>query len=93
VLVAFFGADTVARKIQPAEVSAFVQKRKAQGKAGATVNAELGHLRYLFNDIKMVQRYAHLAPSHLKTAAIIAASAIFVDNMPPEIPHFTEKVA
>jgi integrase len=48
----------------------------------------LGH-----RDVKMVQRYAHLAPSHLKTAATLAASAIFADNMPPEVPQYTEKVA
>jgi integrase len=48
----------------------------------------LGH-----RDIQMVQRYAHLAPSHLKTAATIAASAIFADNMPPEVPQFAEKAA
>jgi len=42
----------------------------------------LGH-----RNLQMTQRYAHLAPAHLHTAAAQAASVIFAANMPHAVPH------
>ena len=48
----------------------------------------LGH-----RDIKMVQRYAHLAPAHLQAATDRAAKAIFAVDMPHQVPQTTESAA
>ena len=48
----------------------------------------LGH-----RDIKMVQRYAHLAPAHLQAATDQAARAIFVGNVPRQVPQVIESAA
>lgn len=48
----------------------------------------LGH-----RDIKMVQRYAHLAPAHLQAATDQAARAIFAVDVPRQVPLPTDKVA
>lgn len=42
----------------------------------------LGH-----RDLSMGQRYAHLAPAHLQAAATQAAEAIFVADVPQQVPH------
>jgi len=42
----------------------------------------LGH-----KDIKMVQRYAHLAPVHLQAATDQAARAIFATDVSQQVPH------
>jgi integrase len=44
-------------------------------------------------DLSMVQRYAHLAPSHLQAATAQAATAIFAGNVPPQVPHREPQVA
>src|SRR5262249_41352540 len=43
----YFG-DTVVKNISPADVHAFILHRKEQGKAGATINAEINHLAHMF---------------------------------------------
>lgn len=48
----------------------------------------LGH-----RDVKMVQRYAHLAPAHLQAATNQTASAIFAADMPQKLPHAVESAA
>jgi integrase len=48
----------------------------------------LGH-----RNLSMVQRYAHLAPAHLKAAANQAASAVFAEHVPPQVPHVEKKIA
>jgi len=48
----------------------------------------LGH-----RDIKMVQRYAHLAPDHLRAATNQAAKAIFAEDVPREVPQVANSVA
>lgn len=48
----------------------------------------LGH-----KDIKMVQRYAHLAPDHLRIAANLTASAIFASHAPRVVPHKKNGIA
>jgi integrase len=48
----------------------------------------LGH-----RDLAQVQRYAHLSRSHLQTAANQAATAIFAEHVPHQVPHATGKVA
>jgi len=48
----------------------------------------LGH-----RNLSMVQRYAHLAPSHLQSATNRAASAIFAADMPHQVPHATGSAA
>jgi hypothetical protein len=48
----------------------------------------LGH-----RDLSMVQRYAHLAPSHLKAATNQAAATIFADNVPRQVPQATASAA
>lgn len=48
----------------------------------------LGH-----RDIKMVQRYAHLAPAHLQAATDQAARAIFAADVPHHVPHAASAVA
>jgi integrase len=42
----------------------------------------LGH-----RDITMVQRYAHLAPDHLKAAVRLTATALFAGDLPHHVPH------
>jgi len=48
----------------------------------------LGH-----RDVKMVQRYTHLAPAHLQAATNQTASAIFAADMPQKLPHAIESAA
>lgn len=48
----------------------------------------LGH-----KDIKMVQRYAHLAPAHLQAATDQAARAIFAKEVPHQVPQVVNLVA
>jgi hypothetical protein len=42
----------------------------------------LGH-----RDIKMVQRYAHLAPAHLQAATDRAARSVFAVDVPHQVPQ------
>src|SRR5262249_40072652 len=57
-----------------------------------TLSRLLGH-----RTLQMTMRYSHLAPSHLQTATNMAASAIFADHVPRQVPqsgfHTTEEVA
>ena len=48
----------------------------------------LGH-----RDLTQVQRYAHLAPSHLQAATAKAATAVFAANVPHQVPHATGSAA
>jgi integrase len=48
----------------------------------------LGH-----RDVKIVQRYAHLAPAHLQADTNQTASAIFAADMPQKLPHTIESAA
>ena len=53
-----------------------------------TVGKLLGH-----KTIQQTQRYAHLAPDHMRSAVEQTAKAIFADNVPRHVPHEETSVA
>ena len=53
-----------------------------------TVGKLLGH-----KTIQQTQRYAHLAPDHMRSAVEQTARALFAPDVPREVPHETKSVA
>ena len=53
-----------------------------------TVGKLLGH-----KTIQQTQRYAHLAPDHMRSAVEQTARALFAPDVPRQVPHETVAVA